>query len=116
MLQAVAVAPSAGLLHQGLLGLGVHVVRERLVLLVAHFPVETLLKVAAKVFRHGFLRILLHLVIDGGVYAQAVPVEVVLRAVGLLVLVEPSVNRVIAPAQGIRAVVLVVLVIGPLRL
>ena len=67
-------------------------------------------------FRHGFLRILLHLVIDGGVYAQAVPVEVVLRAVGLLVLVEPAVNRVLAPAQGIRTVVLIVLVIGPLRL
>ena len=112
MLQAVAVAPLAGLVHQGLRHLGGYVVGERAVALAAELAVEGLLEVLAQMLLDGLLGILLHLIMDGGIDAQAVAVQVVLAAVGLLVLVEPSVDGVVAPAQGVVRVVLRPLVVG----
>ena len=113
--EAPAVAPAAGLVHHAVYGLLVHVVGERLVLLPLEFAVEILLEPAAEVGADGLHGILLHLVVDGGVDAQAVLVEVVARSVRLLVLVEPAVDRVVAPADGIGGVVLRAFIVGAAR-
>ena len=102
---ACTVAPAAGLLKGGFNHLLVRIGREGSVLAVFEFPEEGLLQVLAQMFGDGFLGIALHLIIDGGVDAQAVPVQVVLRAVALGVLVQPAVQRVVGPQEGIYPVV-----------
>ena len=99
VLQTVAVAPATRLLHQHLGRLVVDAVGEGLVALPAHLLVEEVLQVASEVFVDRLLGVLLHLVVDGGVDAQSVAVKVVARAVGLPVLVEPSVYGVLPPAE-----------------
>ena len=116
VLQTVAVAPATRLLHQHLGRLVVDAVGEGLVALPAHLLVEEVLQVASEVFVDRLLGVLLHLVVDGGVDAQPVAVKVIARAVGLPVLVEPSVYGVLPPAEGILGVVLGVLVLGALGL
>ena len=64
--------------------------------------------------RHGFFGIFLHPRVDGGVDAQAVAVEVILRAVGLAVLVEPSVEGILPPGEGIGAIIFHLRVTGTL--
>ena len=114
MLQAVAVAPPAGLVHQGLGHLGRHVAGERAVALAPQLAVECFLEIASHVLGHSLLGVLLHLVVDGGIDAQAVPVEVVGGAVALLVLVQPAVDRVVVPAERIVREVLRELVVRAL--
>ena len=57
-------------------------------------------------FGDGFLGIALHLVIDGGIDAEAVLVQVVLGAVALGILVEPAVEGVVGPEKGVGLVIL----------
>ena len=54
----------------------------------------------------------LHLVVDGGVDAQAIFVEVVGASVGLVVLVQPAVDGVRGPAQRVGGVLLFELIVG----
>ena len=61
---------------------------------------------------HGLFGVFLHPRVERGVDAQAVAVEVVLRAVGLAVLVEPAVERIVAPGQGVGAVVFHLRIVG----
>ena len=116
MLKPVPVAPASCLLHEHLRGFGVHGVGERFVFLPPDLFVETLLKVLSQVLGYGLFGVLLHFVIDGGIDAQTVPVQIVFGAVGLLVLVEPSIDRIFSPAQGILAVILIPLIVASFRL
>ena len=49
------------------------------------------------VVAHGFLGMFLHSRVDGRVDAQSVAVDIVVRAVGFLVLMAPTVERVVVP-------------------
>ena len=113
---AGAVAPFAGLFHGGF-NHGFFCVRvEGRVPAVFEFTEESLLEVFAKVFGHGFLCVLLHLVVDGGINPEAVAVKVIWSAVALEVLVQPSVKGVVGPKEGIGPVVLYHIVGGTLGL
>ena len=96
-----AVTVAARLAHYPVNHLLVHVIGERIAPLGARLPLELRLEVASQLFGHGLFRILLHLVVDGGVYAQAVLIKVVTVAVWFLVLVEPAVEVVGLPGKGV---------------
>ena len=64
----------------------------------------------------SLLGILLHLVVDCGIDAETLAVEVVFRAVRLGVLVEPAVELVVGPEEGIDGEILAVLVVRAFRL
>ena len=102
---AGAVAPAASLLQGGFHHGGLRIGRERGVLPVFQFAEEGLLEVFSEMFGNGFLRITLHLVVDGGIDAKAVLVKVVLGAVALEILVEPTVEGVVGPQERIGLVV-----------
>ena len=61
---------------------------------------------------HCLLGILLHAVVDSGIDAQAVLVEIVFLSARFLILVEPSEEFIIAPAQGIGSIVFGILVVA----
>ena len=65
---------------------------------------------------HCLLGILLHAVVDSGIDAQAVLVEIVFLSARFLILVEPSEEFIIAPAQGIGSIVFGILVVAALGL
>ena len=104
---AIAVAPAASLLHN----LRDHIlggcIVERAVAFVAQIPPEGFLQVFAQMLRHSFFRILLHLVIDGGINAESVLVQVVTASVRLEMLVEPAVQFIVRPLQGIHPVIFI---------
>ena len=112
LLQAVAVAPLARLRHETVHRLLVYVVGERLVALVFELFFEGSLQVPSEMLGHGLFGKHLHLVIDGCIDAQAVLVEVVGAAVGLVVLVQPSVNGVGGPAERVGGVFFLELIVG----
>ena len=92
----VTVAPLPGLLHQPVPGRGVDVIGERLVGLVAEILPEVSLKVPHPLMDSLF-GIFLHLVVDGRVDPQAIPVKVVRSPVRLLVLLQPAVEVIGRP-------------------
>ncbi len=94
----VAVAPAARLPHDTVPRLLVDVIRERLVRLALQIIFEILLQIPDP-FRNGLLGIFLHLVINGSVHTESVLVEVVAGAVGLPVLLQPTVQIVRDPSQ-----------------
>ena len=65
---------------------------------------------------YSLLSILLHLGIDGCVNPQTVCIEVVFRAICLEILVQPAVQRVCRPLQGVHNIIFLEIVTGPLRL
>ena len=101
----VAVAPAAGLIH----GVVNHVLRnavgEGTVALALDFAIESGLKVLAQVLADSLFCIALHTAVDGGIYAQAILVQVILGAVGFEVLVEPAVQRIVYPGDGIDLII-----------
>ena len=102
----VAVAPAAGLVHGDVHHLLVGVVRERRVPAGADLLPEGLLEVLAQVLDDRLLGVALHLVVDGGIDAEAVPVQVIRRTVALEVLVQPAIQGVVGPGKGVHAEVL----------
>ena len=102
----VAVAPAAGLVHGDVHHLLVRIVRERRMLAGADLLPEGLLQVLAQVLDDRLLGVALHLVVDGGIDAEAVLVQVIRRTVALEVLVQPAVQRVVGPGEGVHAEVL----------
>ena len=92
------------------------IVRERTLALGCQFLGEDGLEFAAQVLRHRLFGVALHPGIEGRIDAEAVLVQVVSGPVGLEVLVEPAVERVVLPEGGIHGIILVLMVGGTVRL
>ena len=78
--------------------------------------VERFLEILSEVLRHSLFRIFLHLVVDGSIDAEAVPVKVIPGAVGLGVLVQPAVECVVCPEKRVYHVVFILSIRRALRL
>ena len=111
-----AVAPAHGLLHQQVDHILRGVVGERTLALGGEVFGEDGLQFAAQVLGHRLLRITLHAGVEGRVDAEAVLVQAVAGAVGLEILVEPAVERIVGPEGGIHRIVFILTVRGTVRL
>ena len=107
---AGAVAPAAGLAHGGFYHALFRIGHKRRIAAVLEFPVEGLLEVFPKVLSDSLFRVTLHLYINCGIDAEAVAVKIVRGAVALGVLVEPAVERVVRPQEGVHLIVFLRLV------
>ena len=112
---AVTVAPTSGLTHDPVPCLLVYVIGERLVGLAPQIPAEVSLKVADPL-GDSLLGIFLHLVVDGRVDPQTVPVKVILASVSLLVLLKPAIQVVRGPGKRVGGIVLDHRIVGLARL
>ena len=82
-------------------GLSANLRREGGVLLHAVGLVEGRLQESGHLLSHGFLGILLHTRVDGGVYAQTVGIYIIRFAVALHILVAPTIERVLCPCYRV---------------
>ena len=55
---------------------------------------------------NGFLRVALHFIIDGSIDAQAVLIQIVGRSVAFTVLVQPAIEGIIGPEEGVYLIIL----------
>ena len=72
--------------------------------------IKSLLKVFSKMFGHCLFRIFLHLVIDGSIDTETVPVQIIFGTISLGVLVQPAIKCIIRPKKRVHNIILVLVV------
>ena len=84
--------------------------------LAFEFTEESWLEILSEMLGNGLFRIALHVLVDGRINPQAVAIEVILRAVGLAVLVQPAVNSIGLPTERVGGIVLRIVIVTALWL